>query len=213
VVLSHPDGNHLGGAEAVWRTFPIRQVVLPVEQSRSPAFRTWRDAAPPAGIKTLQAADLTEIPMPDGARLEILLAPDPHAQNAAADDRVAIFRLHWRGWKILFTSDAGMSTESELLEAGTDIAADVIIAGRHRTEISLTDPLLDAVNPRVIVASHAEFPIAEKLDPESTAYWQSRGIQVMHQGETGAVTLRVDESGNLRLEGFVDRSVITLKPR
>jgi ComEC/Rec2-related protein len=213
VVLSHPDGNHLGGAETVWRTFPIRQVVLPVEQSRSPAFRTWRDAAPPAGIKTLQVADLTKIPMPDGARLEILLAPDPHAQNASADDRVAIYKLHWHGWKILFTSDAGTSAESELLEAATDVSADVIIAGRHRTDLSLTDPFLDAVNPQVIIASHADFPITEKRDPNSVSYWKSRGIQVMNQGETGAVTLRVDKSGNLRLEGFVDKSVITLKPR
>lgn len=213
VILSHPDGNHLGGAEPVWRTFPIRQVVLPVEQSRSPAFRTWRDEAPAAGIKLIQAADVQEIPMPDGAHLEILLAPDPRSQNAAADDRVAVSRLHWRGWKILFTSDAGMNTESELLDNRVDVSADVIIAGRHRTDLSLTDPFLDAVDPQVIVASHSDFPVAEKLDPKSVAYWQSRGIQVIHQGESGAVTVRVDESGNLRLEGFVYKSVITLKPR
>ncbi len=213
VVLSHPDGNHLGGGPAVWRTFPIHQVVLPVEQSRSPAFRAWRDEAPPAGIKVLQAAEFRELLMPDGARLEMLLAPDPHSQNATADDRVAIFRLHWRGWKILFASDAGMSTEFELLDAATDVSADVIIAGRHRTDLSLTDPFLHAVNPQVIVASHSEFPVAEKLNPKSVSYWQSRGIQVIHQGETGAVTVRVDESGNLCLEGFVDKSVITLQPR
>jgi ComEC/Rec2-related protein len=213
VILSHPDGNHLGGGPAVWRTFPIRQVVLPVEQSRSPAFRAWRDEAPLAGIKVLQAAEFRELPMPDGAHLELLLAPDPRSQNASADDRVAVFRLHWRGWKILFTSDAGMSTESELLDAGKDLSADVIIAGRHRTDLSLTDPFLDAVNPQVIVATHSEFPVAEKLNPKSVSYWQSRGIQVIHQGESGAVTVRVDESGNLRLEGFVDKSVIILNPR
>jgi competence protein ComEC len=151
--------------------------------------------------------------MPDGAHLEILLAPDPISQNAAADDRVAIFRLHWHGWKLLFTSDAGVSSESELLEVHRDVSADVLIAGRHRTDVSLTDPFLAAVNPQVIVASHADFPIAEKLPPETVSYWQSRGIQVMHQGETGAVTVRIDGSGNLRLEGFVDKSLITLKPR
>ncbi|MEY3898532.1 MAG: hypothetical protein RLZZ214_4054, partial [Verrucomicrobiota bacterium] len=213
VILSHPDGNHLGGGAAVWRTFPIRQALLPVERSRSMAFRSWVSEAPLAGVKTRQAADLHELPMPDGARLEIILAPDPHSQNAVADDRVAVFRLHWRGWKLLFTSDAGISTETELLDAKKDVAADVIIAGRHRDDISLTDRFLDAVNPQVIVASHADFPIAEKLKPETVAYWRSRGIQVMHQGETGAVTVRVDASGNLRLEGFVDQSVIVLKPR
>lgn len=213
VILSHPDGNHLGGGSPVWQTFPIRQVVLPVERSRSPAFRSWLNEAPLAGIKTIQAAGISNLPLPDGAHLEILLVPEPISQNAAADDRVAIFRLHWHGWKLLFTSDAGISSESELLETHRDISADVIIAGRHRTDLFLTDPFLAAVNPQVIVASHADFPLAEKLQPETVSYWQSRGIQVMHQGETGAVTLRIDESGNLRLEGFVDKSLITLKPR
>jgi competence protein ComEC len=213
VILSHPDGGHLGGGAAVWQTFPIRQVVLPVERSRSPAFRSWLNDAPQAGIKLLQAADFRDLPLPDGARLEILLAPDPYSQNASADDRVAIFRLHWKGWKLLLTSDAGTSAEVELLAAGKDISADVIIAGRHRADLTLTDLFLDAVNPRVIVASHSAFPLAENLKPETVAYWRSRQIQVMHQGDTGAVTIRVDESGNLRLEGFVDKSVITLKPR
>jgi beta-lactamase superfamily II metal-dependent hydrolase len=185
--------------------------MLPVERSRSPAFRSWANDAPVAGIQTLQAAAISNLPMPDGARLEILLAPDPLSQNAAADDRVTIFRLHWHGWKILFTSDAGISSESELLETHRDISADVIIAGRHRTDVSLTDPFLAAVNPQVIIASHADFPISEKLPPASVSYWKSRGIQVMHQGETGAVTLRIDEAGDLRLEGFVDKSLIILQ--
>lgn len=213
VVLSHPDGGHLGGGAAVWGTLPIRQVVLPVAQSRSPAFRAWAADAPLAGVQAIQAAACRELPMPDGARLEILLAPDARSQNATADDRVAVFRLHWRGWKLLFTSDAGMATESELLDARTDVAADVIIAGRHRSDASLGDAFLDAVNPQAIVASHSAFPPSEQLKPETVAYWRSRGIQVIHQGETGGVTVRVDEAGNLRLEGFADRSVRILKPR
>jgi ComEC/Rec2-related protein len=213
VILSHPDGGHLGGGTAVWKAFPIKQVLLPVAHSRSSAFRAWRKDAPLAGIKTYQAADFHELPLPDAARLEVLLAPAPDAQNASADDRVAVFRLHWRGWKLLFTSDAGMATESELLDAHADVAADVIIAGRHRGDASLSDAFLDAVNPQAIVASHSAFPLSERLKPESVKYWRSRGIQVIHQGESGGVTLRIDEAGNLRLEGFADQSVMSLKPR
>ena len=213
VVLSHPDGGHLGGGAAVWETLPIRQVLLPVAQSRSPGLRAWSTGALAAGIKVSHAADLRDLPMPDGARLEILHAPDSQSQNAIADDRVAIFRLHWRGWKLLFTSDAGIRTESELLDARTDVSADLIIAGRHRSDASLSDAFLDAVHPQAIVASHSAFPISEQLKPETVKYWRSCGIQVIHQGESGGVTVRVDGTGNLRLEGFADHSVMILKPR
>ena len=213
VVLSHPDGGHLGGGAAVWEILPIRQVLLPVERSRSPAYRSWVNDAPAAGISTRQAKMSESLPMPDGARLEVIHVSDPRSQHAIADDRVAIFRLHWRGWKLLFTSDAGLGTELDLLDAKIDVSADVIIAGRHAGDATLSDRFLDAVDPQSIVASHADFPPEEILKPEVVKYWRSRGIKVIHQGQAGGVTIRVDDSGNLRLEGFSDQSVMILKPR
>jgi competence protein ComEC len=213
VILSHPDGDHLGGGTQVWGQFPIRQSLLPVSNGRSPGFQAWLQDAPRVGIRTFQAADLHDLAMPDGARLEIIHVADASAPHAAADDRVAIYRLHWRGWKILFTSDSGIGTELEMLDRGGDISADVIIAGHHTGDASLSDRFLDAVNPRAIVASHADFPVEERLDPSAVAYWRSRGIHVFPQGQTGGVTIRVDGSGNLRLEGFVDHSLVILKRR
>lgn len=213
VVLSHPDGGHLGGGPPVWETFPIRQALLPVKRSRSPSFRAWIDQAPQHGVRILQAGSTRSLPMPDGATLDILHAPDPYAYNALADDRVAIFRLHWRGWKILFTSDAGMGTELRLLDNQTDVSADVIIAGRHRTDLTLCDAFLDAVDPRAIIASNKTYPEGEAVPPGAIAYWKSRGIHVIDQAETGAVTLRVDEAGNLNIGGFLNSQPVNLKPR
>lgn len=213
VVLSHPDGSHLGGGAPVCEAFPIRQVLMPVEKSRSPAFRSWMERAPEAGIQVRQAAAIGAIPFPDGAVLEVLHAPDPSALNALADERVAIFRLHWRGWKLLFTSDAGMGTERKLLDSGKDLSADLIIAGRHQGDLTLCDPFLDAVSPQAIIASNPPFPAGEKLDPRVVEYWISRGIQVVDQGRSGGVTVLVDESGNLRIEGFLSASPLVLKPR
>lgn len=213
VILSHPDGGHLGGGDAVWSMFPIKQALLPVEKSRSPAFKAWLNDAPAAGVKLRQVADLKNLPMPDGAVLEVMHVPAPLSQNVRADDRVAIFRLHWRGWKILFTSDAGMSTEMEMLDRQQDVKADVIIAGHHREDVMLCDAFLAAVMPQAIIASHADFPASEKLKPQTVASWQTLGIRVIHQGQAGGVTLRVDVEGNLRLEGFADHSAVVLKRR
>lgn len=213
VVISHPDGGHLGGGPRVWERFPIRQALLPVERARSPTFRAWVEKAPPAGIKLLQASRLKELPLPDGATLQVLHAPDPLAHNALADERVAVYRLHWRGWKILFTSDAGMGTELRMLDNLIDVAADVIVAGRHRSDLSLCDRFMDAVNPRAIIASNASHPEGEAVPPHAIAYWKSRGIQVIDQRETGGVTMRVDERGHLHIEGFLTDTPVVLAPR
>lgn len=213
VVLSHPDGRHLGGGAQVWAAFPIRQALLPVARSRSPVYQAWLNEAPKAGIRTLHAADTTSLPMPDGARLEVLHAPDPHNPVTLADDRVAIYRLHWRDWKILLTSDAGMGTEIKLLESARDLAADVIIAGRHQSDLSLCDAFVGKVHPAAIIASNAAFPSGERLAPQQVAFWRANGIQVLDQEQTGAVTLTIDPAGDLLIDGFVDKSSVRLKRR
>jgi ComEC/Rec2-related protein len=213
VVLSHPDGGHLGGGSAVWEALPIRQALMPVELSRSPAFRSWMEGGPKAGIKMHQASAGGPLLFPDGARLEILHAPNPLAKNALADERVAVFRLHWHGWKLLFTSDAGMGTELKMLDAGKDVSADVIIAGRHRGDLTLCDRFLDAVDPRAIIASNSPFPLEEKLPADAVEYWKSSGIEVVDQRKSGGVTFRVDDAGNLCIEGFLSDAPLVLKPR
>jgi ComEC/Rec2-related protein len=213
VVLSHPDAGHLGGGPPVWERLPIRQVLLPVHRARSPTYRSWLEAAPQSGILVRHASERAELALPDAATLEVLHAPDAHAQNSLADERVAIYRLHWRGWKFLLTSDAGMGTELQMLDAGKDVAADVIIAGRHRADVSLCDRFLDAVMPQLIIATNAPYPEGESLPPASVAYWRSRGIQVIDQGQSGGVTLHIDPRGNLRAEGFLDPQPLILAPR
>jgi beta-lactamase superfamily II metal-dependent hydrolase len=211
VALSHPDGGHLGGGPAVWEQFPIRQALLPVIRSRSPSFRAWLEQAPRDGIRIHHAAATSTLAMPDGALLEVLHYPDPLAVNSLADDRVTVFRLHWRGWKILLTADAGMGTERRMLDALTDVSADIIIAGRHRTDITLCDRFLDAVNPQAVIASNAPYPEGEAVPPAAIDYWKSRGIRVIDQRESGGVTLRVDEDGSLRIEGFIGPAPVILR--
>jgi beta-lactamase superfamily II metal-dependent hydrolase len=211
VVLTHPDGHHLGGGVAVWEAFAIREAVMPVTLSRSSTFRSWM--ANPAGMNIRLAGQVGSLNLPNDARLEVVHSPDPLEQTVRADDRVAVYRLHWRGWKILFTSDAGTSTENQMLEAGADVAADVIVAGCHRSDLSLGDEFLHAVAPRVIVFSNPDFPPEEHRSDETVDYWKSRGIQVVDQRNAGGLTITIDDSGDLRLTGFLQDEPLVLKRR
>jgi competence protein ComEC len=210
MLISHPDGSHLGGGAHVWRSLPLQQALLPVARSRSAVYRSWLDEAPQEGVKTTIAAPKLTLPLPDDAMLEILHTPDPLAADALADDRVAVFRIDWRGWRILFTSDAGLATERSLLGSGQDLRADVIVAGRHQRDLSLGDDFIAAVSPRAIVASNSDFPQNERLPARAVRYWRSLGIEVLDQAQTGGVTFRVADDGALRLLGFADSSEVRL---
>jgi len=210
-VLSHPDGGHLGGG-MVMDEFPIQQVLMPVRRSRSGVYKGWLAEAPSHGVAVHHADELASVDFPDGAVLEILHAPDGSQPNARANERVAVFRMNWRGWRFLFLGDAGLETEYAMLDAGVDISADVLIAGKNRSDVSISDRLLEAVSPRVMVLSNDDFPAEEQRSSERLDYWRSIGVEVFDQAESGGVTLRVDES-MLEVDGFVSGQSLQLTPR
>ena len=210
ILLSHPDGGHVGGALEALDTFPVREILIPVKKARSKFFRD-----------LVVAAEERQIPMVAGnaaegrrisgeAWIEVLHEPDADDQNARADERVMVFRLHWHGWRILFLSDAGWGIERAMLESGRDLGADVIVAGRHGSDSSMGASFLEAVKPRAIIAGHADFPAQERIPVRWAADCERRGIRLVHQGKTGAATLLPGENGSLEIRGFADGSSVSL---
>lgn len=204
VILTYPGGGHIGGGAQVWESLPIRQVLLPVSDARSPAYRHWLDDAPSAGIHTGFAGAGDRFQIASDVWIEVMHEPSESSARARAEERVMILRMHWGNWKILFTSDAGSNAEQFLLDSGLDIAADIIIAGKHSGDLTLGDDFLNAVSPQVIVVSNVDFPLERRVDPLRIGYWRSIGIAVLDQKETGAVTLRMDANGAMHFEGFVN---------
>jgi competence protein ComEC len=210
IVLSHPDGNHLGGTGEALDALPVRQILLPVERARSTGFREIVAVAGKRGIARALGRKGLRYDISPEAWIEVLHEPDSRDWNAMADERVMVTRLHWHGWRVLFMADAGQSTERAMLESGGDLQADVIVAGRHRNDASLGDDFLAAVQPKAIIASHADFPEAEQVPEDWMAACEEQGTRVFHQGRTGAVTLVVEKDGSLVIRGFLDGSELRL---
>jgi competence protein ComEC len=64
-----------------------------------------------------------------------------------------VFRLECRGFRMLFTGDAGTETEARILASGADIRADVLKVGHHGSAYSSTSEFIRAVSPRIAVIS------------------------------------------------------------
>ncbi len=211
MILTHPDGGHLGGGHAVWRELPIRQALMAVEEARSPAHRAWSEQAFNDGVELLMPHLLQQgLVLGEEARIEWLHLPNINSQNLAADHRVLVMRLHWGKWKILWLSDAGSVAEQAMLESGRDLSADVIVAGRHRSDLSMSDAFVEVVSPRAIVIDNDTHPEGEGFSPQQIRSWRDAGITVFDQSECGAVSIRPDDE-SLHIEGFVNGHQLRLK--
>ena len=122
-----------------------------------------------------------------------ILFPPADFTAATADDQAFVVQLSIKTTKILFVSDSGYATEKSLLASRSDLRSDVLVKGQHHSGNSGSDVFLDAVRPRLIVATSRDFPQQERISDEWAEQVRARDIKLFRQDETGAVELEFGE--------------------
>jgi competence protein ComEC len=190
ILLTHGDAQHIGGAADAARDFRPREIFDNPLEVRSTIQRRLLD--------TLRANRQTPRHLIRGDHLEFgrdvqaqILYPPIHLDVESADDAPVIARVRIKNQcALLFESDAGAEAEAALVASRDNLRSDILIKGQHHSGGSGTPQFIGAVQPKLIVATSRERPLAENIDES----WQSdltrRGIKLFRQNETGAVEIQ-----------------------
>ena len=190
LILSHSDVQHCGGVDELVSKFSLKQVILPIGLSGK--NQQW------AGANVTIAETSQELELSDTARLEVIYAAE--TKRGRADDRCSVFRLHWRGKKVLFVNDAGFQFEQWVTTNQVDVSADLLVFGKHSQDHSGSVDFVRKVSPAVIVA-----PRNAVQSSQFEADIVAEGIKLMVLEETGAIELEIHQN-ELELQGFVSGS-------
>lgn len=196
LIISHADVKHSGAMKECLASYNSKQALIPRLDSRSPTYRTFIAQAQASHCQLIvpRAGQIFHLDTDDpSCTLEILHAPADLDGTGVSDDSGLVLRLHWNGWTILFTGDAGLITESRLVESGIDLHADVIIMGRNANDFTGHQAFYDAVTPRVIISSNQTFPEHERISPAWRKRIAHQGIHLIDQQQSGAVTLTMKD--------------------
>jgi ComEC/Rec2-related protein len=213
LVLTHGDSQHIGGVTQLLNDFPrVRLIDNPAPDRSLIHRRLSRIVSGLEGSRLrpdkLVAGDNFHLSRDAVARV---LFPPPGFAGATADDQVLVIRLFIApSTFILFMSDSGAETERALLSNGSELQSDILVKGQHHSGISGSAPFLDAVRPRLIIATSSEFPEYERISEQWIEQVRIRGIKLFRQDETGAVELNFsghEWSARAYLNGEVFRSV------
>ncbi|MFK7851017.1 MAG: ComEC/Rec2 family competence protein [Akkermansiaceae bacterium] len=207
VIFTHSDSGHVAPAELMDQVFPIRQVSLGMPSTRGSIAESWQ---PSGKFETIipKAGDI--LPFGSGVHAEILLSPHQKRVGSVADDQSMVLMLHWKNWNILWLGDAGRLSEQELLKQPENLKADLIVAGFHETDFSLTESLLEAVQPKAIVVPRVPGSRMDHFRSDQQKKWQSAPFKVIDRQQTGGLTLTIDDTGDLLISGFLDKSELRL---
>ena len=151
LILTHPDSDHIGGADVIITKFDIDKVFMSPftkdnnwysDLMNALSYRGYSWSTPDVGSRyNLGDAEFT------------ILGPnrtydDPNNSSIA-------FVLQYGENRFLFTGDASEEAESDILANGLDISADVYKLGHHGSSSASTEAFLEKISPRYVVISCA----------------------------------------------------------
>jgi len=185
LLVTHGDVRHVGGAELVDSRFRPRRITVSAAPSRSPSYR-----------QLLRSLDRTP------GRQEVASAgnsvagwtvvhPAGSEKHPQADDNVLVLAGGFGALRPLLLGDLGTAGQAALLERRTDLRADIVVAGVPARGEPLSDALIAAIQPRLIVVQDGEYPASEQARPEWRRRFEDHGVPVLYATTDGTVTLRL----------------------
>jgi competence protein ComEC len=207
IIFTHADASLIAPPELMREMFPVRQVVLGMPQVHKSVAKNWEKIQ--ANIRLIKPHRGTILELGKGVNAEVLLSPHDQSIGSIADDQCLIFMLHWQDRKILWLGDTGRLSEQALLQSGMSLKADIIVAGLHQSDFSLTKPFIDAVDPRAIIIPRLAGSKMDSSRLEQIERLRNTSIKIIDRQQSGGLTITVEE-GSLVIRGFLDKSNIAL---
>lgn len=190
VILTHPDADHIGGADVILSKFNCGQVMMNGQAKDTACYRDVEAALTYKGYQAFTPAAGSSYSLGDAGFTVI----GPVQMTEDANNASIAVLLTYGNTRFLFTGDAEEKEEQDILQAGEDVSADVYQAGHHGSRTSSSDIFLQAVHPQYAVISCGEgnsygHPHAEVLNR-----FRSMGIKVFRTDEQGSLIASSDGS-------------------
>lgn len=187
-VGTHPDADHIGQLARVIETYEVGEVWMSGNPSSSNTF-----------IRTLEAVDEAGIPYEEPLRgdeyeiglLEIeVLHPEELSGDTNGDS--LSFRISYGETAFIFTGDADIQAEQEMVASNLPLGADILLMGHHGSNTSTSLEFLQAVEPDVAIYSAGidnpyGHPYAEVL-----ASVENEGAEVYGTDVNGTIVVETD---------------------
>lgn len=188
LVLTHPDADHIGGADVIITKFDIDHIFMTDYPEDTKTYKEVLDALKQKSESWSAPAVGDEFVLGDATFT--VLAP-LNTYGNSNDSSIALMLCHGDN-KFLFTGDCSENAEDDLIAGTQNLSADVYQVGHHGSRYSSSQALMDAVSPTYAVVSCGEnnsygHPSAEVLNR-----LRAMGIQVFRTDEQGSIVATSD---------------------
>lgn len=150
LIATHPDSDHIGGLDFIISNFQIKNVYMPMQTRDSKAYNDLINACnkKDLNIKYLSKGDTLTIE--ESLYLNVL---SPSFIQEDSNLNSIVFNLNYKNKSFLFTGDAELSNELDIVNSFELEDVDFLKVGHHGSDSSTSIELLEETTPDVAVIS------------------------------------------------------------
>jgi competence protein ComEC len=207
MVITHPHGDHMGGAIAVLEKYEIKRICLNGDRPLADdlyfnAYKKFENMINTEGaaIHIAQRGQMMDI----GALSFFILHPDivvPCEEGSSFIDRAfttnknsMAMRLKHGEISFLFAGDIPKEIEQDILKAGLEVQADILKVAHHASGSASSSDFLKQIKPKVAVYMSGVKPPTfgpKKPDPTTIATLKESGAKV-YGNKLGNIIISTD---------------------
>jgi len=190
LMISHGDGDHIGGAESLLEAYPHTPVLgQGIDELSTP----WRKFCEAGQKWTWDGVDFTVL-HPDGATY------------TATNNRSCVLKVEGEGGSVLIPGDIEQPVETRLLHHSRDkLAADILIAPHHGSKTSSSMSFIEAVSPQIVIFAAGYRNRYQFPKQQIVARFAMLGSRMYTSGHTGAIKIVVKpQLGITAVESYRD---------
>ena len=199
--LTHPDLDHIGGAESLMSALEVETIVDPGVPSAKSAYVELLEAAVRTGTpwRTARAGDGVDV---DGVQVRVLhpaAAPRTGDGDIDANETSIVLFIQFGSFEAILTGDAPVDVEEESIDGLATPDVELLKVGHHGSATSTSSAFLASTRPELAVISVGARNRYGHPDPSVLRGLHAIGAQVLRTDRHGTVRVLARRDGRFRV--------------
>ena len=197
LIFTHNDSDHIGYGDLILQYYNVQEVWMNGYDSTSKIYERVLDAIGNSQAKYVEPKS-GETHQVGPFYLEVL-NPTTKLRNDPNDDSI-VTKISFTNFSGLFTGDASLRVEKDIIKEGTNLNADFLLMGHHGSKTSTSEEWIDAVNPTIGAYSAGANNGYNHPGQETIKRLKKRKIPIYGTSNNGTITIEANKDGTYTVE-------------